>query len=192
MRSGLEVARWLVQSGARHLVLAGRRPQPSAQAASVPWSIEADGAQVEIVQADVADRDSLRRALDHVRQTLPPLHGVVHAAGVLDDGVLVQQNWQRFRTVMSPKVEGAWNLDQLTRDDRLDFFVCFSSIAASIGSPGQSNYAAANAFMDGLMQDRQRRGLAGTSINWGPWTRSAGGWQQPRIRRGGRPSACKR
>lgn len=100
---------------------------------------------------------------------MPPLAGVVHAAGVLDDGVLLQQDWQRFHGVMAPKIDGAWNLHVLTRNMPLDFFVCFSSVAAVLGSPGQGNYAAANAFMDGLAHHRGALGLPGLSINWGPW-----------------------
>ena len=90
--------------------------------------------------------------------SLPPLRGVIHAAGVLDDGMLGQQDWSRFAKVMAPKVEGSWNLHMLTRDLPLDFFVVFSSSASLLGSPGQGNYAAANAFMDALAHHRQRRG----------------------------------
>jgi hypothetical protein len=108
--------------------------------------------------------------LDDIQANMPQLRGIIHAAGVLDDGVLVQQNWQRFSGVMTPKVAGAWNLHQLSQDLPLDFFVCFSSTSALLGSPGQSNYVAANAFIDALAQYRQGLGLAGLSINWGPWS----------------------
>src|SRR5690606_30530681 len=102
-------------------------------------------------------------------QTMPPLRGVIHSAGVLDDGALLQQSWSRFRTVMAPKVVGSWHLHQLTRHLPLDFFVLFSSGAAVLGSPGQSNHAAANAFMDALAHCRRAQGLPAVSINWGPW-----------------------
>src|SRR5205814_9986715 len=100
---------------------------------------------------------------------LPPLRGIVHAAGVLDDGVLIQQEWTRFARVMAPKISGSWNLHTLTLDLPLDFFVFFSSAASVLGSPGQANYAAANAFMDALAHERRRLRLAALSINWGAW-----------------------
>jgi hypothetical protein len=96
----------------------------------------------------------------------------VHAAGVLDDGILQQQDWKRFTRVMAPKVEGTWNLHLLTQDLALNFFVCFSSAASLLGSPGQGNYAAANAFMDALVHHRRAMGMPGLSINWGLWAES--------------------
>src|SRR5262249_38081255 len=98
-----------------------------------------------------------------------PLRGIIHAAGVIDDGLLLQQDWQRFTRVMAPKIDGAWNLHTLTRGQRLDFFVMFSSMASVMGSIGQGSYAAANAFLDGRAACRRADGLAGLSINWGPW-----------------------
>ena len=100
---------------------------------------------------------------------MPPLRGIVLAAGVLDDGILLQQNWERFTRVMAPKVQGSWNLHLLTKKHHLDFFLVFSSAASLLGSPGQGNYAAANAFMDTLAHYRRSLGLPGLSINWGPW-----------------------
>jgi polyketide synthase 12/myxalamid-type polyketide synthase MxaB len=94
---------------------------------------------------------------------------VIHAAGILDDGVLAQLDWARFSRVMAPKVAGAWNLHTLTEGMDLDFFVLFSSVASVLGSPGQGNYAAANAFLDALAHFRRARGLAGLSVNWGAW-----------------------
>ncbi|NER53003.1 MAG: KR domain-containing protein, partial [Symploca sp. SIO1A3] len=99
----------------------------------------------------------------------PPLRGVINAAGTLDDGIILQQSWERYWSVMQPKVVGTWNLHSLTQTQHLDFFVCFSSAAALLGSPGQSNYAAANAFMDTLMHVRRAEGLPGLSVNWGSW-----------------------
>ena len=166
---GLHVARWLVDAGARHLVLVGRRA-PSASSSQAMAALDAAGGQVVVIEADVARRADVDRVIAHISRSMPPLKGVVHAAGILDDGVVIEQQWTRFESVMRPKVLGAWNLHEATRDTRLDFFVCFSSIASTLGSPGQSNYAAANAMLDALAHHRRSLGLPALSINWGPWT----------------------
>jgi acyl carrier protein len=119
---------------------------------------------------DVADEPSLRALLARLRTEGPPLCGVLHSAGVLDDAGLLQQDATRFAHVFAPKVQGAWLLDRLTRSDPLDAFVLFSSVAAVLGSRGQANHSAANAFLDLLAHERQGRGLPGLSINWGAWT----------------------
>jgi myxalamid-type polyketide synthase MxaB len=165
---GLEIARRLAEDGARHLALTGRRAAPAAAQAAVTALRDA-GVEVVTLEADVASPADVARMLDTIGRTMPPLRGVVHAAGVLDDGVLLQQTWERFERVLAPKVSGAWNLHLQTRDRPLDFFVCFSSIASLVGNPGQSNYAAANAFMDALAHQRRAHGLVGLSVNWGPW-----------------------
>ena len=107
--------------------------------------------------------------LSRTAERLAPLAGVVHAAGALDDGVLSQQSWPRFEQVLAPKVGGAWHLHELTREMPLDLFVCFSSVASLLGSPGQGNYAAANAFLDALAHHRRAAGLPALTVNWGPW-----------------------
>ncbi len=163
---GLTIAQWLVDRGARHMVLLGRG-SGSAQARG---AIEALDAEVVTMQADVADRDQMARVLERIDRTLPPLAGIVHAAGVLDDGLLLSLTPERVRAVMAPKVQGAWNLHTLTLGRSLDFFVLFSSAAAWLGSPGQSNYAAGNAFLDALARERHTAGLPALSINWGPWS----------------------
>jgi polyketide synthase 12/myxalamid-type polyketide synthase MxaB len=165
---GLRTARWLVEQGARHLVLLGRRA-PTAGALECIGELEAAGARVLVERCDVARRDDLARVLDRVAAELPPLRGVIHAAGVLDDGVLTQQRWRRFAAVLGPKVLGAANLEALTAALDLDLFVLFSSGASMLGSAGQSNHAAANAFLDALAHDRRARGASAVSINWGPW-----------------------
>jgi acyl transferase domain-containing protein len=165
---GLHVAGSLVGAGARHLVLMGRRP-PSSQAREVIRRLEAGGVQVDVMQADVASIDDMRRLLAEIQHSRPPVRGIVHAAGVLDDGVLTQLSWDRFQRVLAPKVEGAWNLHALTEEWPLRFFVLFSSAAALLGSPGQGNYTAANAFLDALAHYRRARGLVAVSINWGAW-----------------------
>ncbi|NJO78239.1 MAG: aminotransferase class I/II-fold pyridoxal phosphate-dependent enzyme [Cyanobacteria bacterium RM1_2_2] len=179
---GLKVSRWLVEQGAHHLILAGRSaPSPAAEACIA--ELRKLGATVQIVQADVANPTEVKNLLaiaaspaephsaepHSAEPQKMPLRGIIHAAGVLDDGLLHQQTWQRFETVMAAKVRGAWNLHQLSQDLPLDLFVCFSSIAAVIGSVGQGSYAAANAFLDALAHYRQQLGLPGLSINWGAW-----------------------
>ena len=165
---GLKVAHWLVEKGAKHLLLIGRSKASDAANEAVR-QLEQGGAQVLVVQADVSHQEDVARVLKIAKSSLPPLRGIIHAAGVLDDGVLVQQNWERFARVMAPKVNGARNLHFLTQDLSLDFFVCFSSAASLVGSPGQGNYASANAFLDALAHHRKSLGLHGLSINWGLW-----------------------
>jgi polyketide synthase 12/myxalamid-type polyketide synthase MxaB len=165
---GLEVARWLAGRGARALALVGRHA-PSADAERVIQTLRDDGVKVAVIQADVARPHEIARLLGEVRATMPPLAGVFHAAGTLDDALLAQQDWPRFERVMGAKVEGAWTLHALTRDDALDMFVLFSSLASVLGSPGQGNHAAASAYLDALAHLRQAAGLPALSVNWGAW-----------------------
>lgn len=164
---GLAVAQALVNQGARHLTLLGRSGAASPAAQAAVQTLRAAGVEVLILQADVADAAALATALTTCRAAAP-LRGVIHAAGVLDDGILLNQNAARLARVMQPKVQGAWHLHELTQGDALDFFVCFSA-AALLGSVGQGNYAAANAFLDALAHYRQHHGLPALSIQWGPW-----------------------
>ncbi len=165
---GLMTAQWLVERGARHLVLTGRRT-PSSEAVKALRVMEARGIRVRVAQANASDAGTMKRLLEEMRSTMPPLRGVIHSAGVLDDGVLLQQSWDRFATVFAPKVTGSLLLHRLTASDTLDFFVLFSSVAAVFGSPGQGNYVAANTFMDTLAAARAAEGMRGLSINWGAW-----------------------
>jgi acyl transferase domain-containing protein/aryl carrier-like protein len=166
---GLEVAGWLIRRGARHLVLVGRSaPSPRAEALLSEW--RQAGAQVTVARGDVASPAALADVLSTLRATMPPLKGVVHAAGLLDDATLPQQSVERFRRVAAPKVEGAWNLHLQTRPDPLNFFILFSSVTSLFGSPGQSNYTAANAFLDGLAGYRRSLELPALSIHWGTWS----------------------
>lgn len=165
---GLKVAEWMVSRGARHLALACRSA-PTSDAARAIEALQAKGAAVTVMRADVSREDDLRRVLAAIDGSNAPLLGVIHAAGVLDDGVIAEQSWARFETVMAPKVRGAWLLHELTRGRRLDCFVLFSSTSAVMGSPGQVSYAAANAFMDALAHHRRSCGLVALSVNWGAW-----------------------
>nr|ATG32075.1 polyketide synthase [Nannocystis pusilla] len=164
---GLEAARWLVQAGARHLVLVGRSGVTSdAQVAAIA-GLAGAGAQVVVERADIAEPAELARVLRSVQLQGPPLAGIVHAAGVLHDGLVVDQDRERLRSVFGPKVRGAWNLHQATRDLPLEFFVLYSSASSLFGSPGQANYAAANAFVDALAVQRRAAGLPALAIHWG-------------------------
>lgn len=167
---GLLTAQWLAAQGAHQLVLLGRHA-PAAAAEAVVQQLVQQGVDVRVELVDVADAQQLAEVLGVIRATLPPLRGVIHAAGVLDDGVIEQQDRARFARVFAPKVQGAWHLHQLTRSLPLDFFVLFSSAAAVLGSGGQSNYAAANAFLDALAHQRRALGLPALSINWGAWSK---------------------
>lgn len=171
---GSKVAHWLVEQGAKSLVLTGRR-HPSPQAQEAIAQLEKAGTKVSFFQSDSASEADVQWVLEAIEATLPPLRGVIHAAGVLDDGILLQQTWERFTRVMAAKVQGAWNLHHLTQGQPLDFFVLFSSAAALLGSPGQGNYAVANAFMDGLAHYRHSLGLPALSLNWGVWSESGMG-----------------
>jgi KR domain-containing protein/phosphopantetheine binding protein len=145
------------------------RSSPSPEAENAISAMRGAGVRVEIRAVDVSNRAELETVLREGQAAMPPLRGIVHAAGVLDDGVLTQQSWSRFEQVMAPKVAGAWNLHELTRHAPLDFFLLFSSMASLTGSPGQSGYASSNAFLDAFAHYRRARGLTALSINWGAW-----------------------
>ena len=164
---GLATARWLASRGAAQLVLVGRSAATAAGRAQVD-DLERAGVRAKILSADIAKASEVTRIMAQI-SGLPPLKGIVHAAGVLDDGLLGAQDEHRFRKVMAPKVEGARHLHEATRELPLDFFICYSSAAALLGAAGQANYAAANAFLDALAHARRSQGLHGLSINWGPW-----------------------
>lgn len=162
---GLAVAEQLVANGARHLVLAGRRSGISAAAQAVIIRLEQAGAQVDRVQADISiESDVIKLLTMH-----EPLNGIIHAAGISENTLLKEQTVAGFADVMAAKVAGTWHLHCLTQTMPLDFFVCFSSMSACLETARVGSYAAANAFQDGLMQQRQALGLPSLSINWGIW-----------------------
>lgn len=165
---GLRSAQWLVEQGARHLVLLGRSA-PSRESLEALEMLSAAGANVRVERVDVTDRAALEKLLARVRRDMPPIRGVLHAAAVLEDAALSQMNAEQLARVLGPKIRGAWNLHSLTQGDALDWFVGFSSLASLLGSPGQANYAAGNAFIDHLAVHRARQGWNGLAINWGPW-----------------------
>ena len=164
----MNVARWLVEQGARHLVLTGRSGAARPEAQAAVKELEAAGVTVQVVKADVSRHDDVVQLLAEMTD-LPPLRGVVHAAGVAEYQTLPEIDLETFEAVLKPKVLGGWHLHNLTKDLALDFFVLFSSIASVWGSKGQAHYAAANQFLDALAEHRRREGLPVLAINWGPW-----------------------
>ncbi|MCG5469037.1 SDR family NAD(P)-dependent oxidoreductase, partial [Micromonospora sp. LAH09] len=161
---GATVARWLAERGAPHLILLSRRGPDAPGAADLVTELAELGATASVVACDAGDRDALAAVL-----AAHPVRAVVHAAGLLDDGTIDTLTTDQVDRVLAAKVAAARNLDELTRDRDLSAFVLFSSIAASIGIPGQGNYAPGNAYLDALAEQRRADGLAATSIAWGPW-----------------------
>nr|WP_276207300.1 SDR family NAD(P)-dependent oxidoreductase [Streptomyces antioxidans] len=168
------VARHLVaEHGVEHLLLASRRGPDAPGAAELVAELEVAGASVTVVACDVADRDAVRELLAGVPAEVP-LRGVVHTAGVVDDGVVEGLSDERVWRVLAPKVDAAWHLHELTADMGLEAFVLYSSVAATLGAGGQGSYAAANAFLDALAQHRHAHGLPALCLAWGLWAQASG------------------
>ncbi len=164
---GMETAEYLVEHGATTLWLLGRG-LPNQKVRERLAVLEQSGTQVHCIQADISDRS----ALIELFKTIPKkeLKGVIHAAGTLENAVLMDLDWQKMEAVFQAKIQGAWNLHELTQDYDLDYFVLYSSIGSIFGPIAQANYAAANSFMDQLALHRRQMGLAGLAINWGAWS----------------------
>lgn len=166
---GLLFAQWLAEQGAGGIILTGRKA-PEELTLRAIQRIRDKSATVEAVEADVADYEQMKSVLEQLDDAGQTLRGIIHCAGLLDDGLLLGAEKEKFERVFSPKIYGAWNLHCLTVNRPLDFFVLFSSISAIIGTPGQGNHAAANAFLDALAHHRNNSGLPALSINWGGWS----------------------
>ncbi|MET9708309.1 beta-ketoacyl reductase, partial [Streptomyces griseus] len=168
------VARHLVSvHGVRRLVLASRRGGAAEGVAELVVELEKSGAVVTVVACDAADRDQLAQTLAAIPAE-HPLTAVIHTAGVVDDAVLTSLTPEQVERVLRPKVDAAVNLDELTAGTDLAAFVLYSSVGGILGGAGQGNYAAANAFLDGLAERRRARGLPGQSLAWGLWEEASG------------------
>lgn len=166
---GLHTASYLAQHGAGDIVLTSRRAPDAEAQRTIAAITERFHCRIHTFTADVGDESEVAELLARIRAELPPLAGVAHLAGVLDDGLLPQLTPERFRTTLAPKAFGACHLHRLTENDDLEFFIVFSSVSAVLGSPGQANYATANALLDGLVAWRKAQGLPAASVNYGPW-----------------------
>lgn len=164
---GLAIAGWMIENGARNLVVVGATAASAASAQKHFGALKGGSVRVLAKAVDISDASALKALLSQICETMPPLRGVVHAAVKMDDGILKQLDATRLLNVMGPKAAGAWNLHVQTLGLPLDFFVMFSSISSMVGNPGQGNYAAANAFLDALAHHRHAHGLPALTVNWG-------------------------
>ena len=163
---GLEVARWLVKHGVRHISLMGRSGAVNAEQAAIISDLADQGIAIKPIACDAADEAAFSNALDELRSERP-IKGIIHAAMVLRDGLITNMSDTDVADVLTPKVRGAFNIDRLTRNDPLDTFVLFSSITTFIGNPGQANYVAANGYLEGLARQRRKNGLPALAVGWG-------------------------
>jgi len=167
---GLKTAQWLVAKGARSLILLGRRGPVTDEARSALEDLRAADVSVVVKACDVTDKSQLTAVFADIGQNLPPLRGVIHAAAVIDDGLLRNLDRERFQTVLRPKIQGAWYLHEFTKSLELDFFVMYSSATTLFGNPGQGNYVAANYYLEALAHYRRAQGLPGLYVAWGAIT----------------------
>ncbi len=166
---GHSVAKWLIDKGAKHLVLTSRNANSEA-ARQLNSLAEIKGATIRVVSADISRDEDVGRLMKIISNEFPPLKGVVHSAGVLDDGIIALLDWDRFSRLFEPKVYGSWLLHECTKSLELDFFILQSSILSLLGSAGQGNYSASSTFLDSLAAHRRAAGLPATAINWSAWS----------------------
>ena len=166
---GIQTAKWLMDQGARHILLISRRATDPDSPPVRAIQSKIDAGFIRLFQGDVSEREQLEEAVRTANE-IAPLRGVIHAAGVLSDATIRQLSWQAMEPVLKPKIYGAWHLHELTKAMPLDFFVLYSSAASLLGSPGQGSHVAANTYLDSLAHHRRALGLPAQSLNWGPWS----------------------
>ena len=166
---GLRTAQWLAERGAKELYLTGRR-EPSAETRRQIEKLEAAGTRIHAVQGDISKRQDVEKLFALIDGASSQLRGILHAAGTVEDGLMIEQTPAQFARVFAPKVQGGWLLHEFSLRYRLDFFVMFASASALLGLGGQANYSSANAFLDTLAELRHQQGLPATAIAWGAWS----------------------
>ncbi|WP_252107394.1 MULTISPECIES: type I polyketide synthase [unclassified Halomonas] len=164
---GLKTAQWLVSKGARQLVLLGRSGAASDEAKAAVEAFETQGVKVLAAACDITDRAALEAVIERAAIELGPLKGIIHAATVIDDGLIRNLDFDRIQKVLAPKIDGARHLDALTREMPLDFFVLYSSATTLFGNPGQANYVAANHWLEAFAEQRRQSGRPATCVRWG-------------------------
>lgn len=165
---GFQTVKWFIEQGAKSLALVSRN-EPGTEIKEALDEFRRKGAEIHVFNVDISNQADVNAMFKEMAGFQYPLAGIIHAAGVLEDGVLINQDWERFRKVMAPKVAGSWNLHVNSQSIPLEFFIMFSSASSLLGAPGQGNYALANAFLDALAHYRHSLSLPALSINWGPW-----------------------
>jgi acyl carrier protein len=164
---GLATAEWLVRKGARHLAVVGRSETTAPDAALALGHLRQAGVAVHEFTVDIAEADQVARLIRRMQREMPPLRGIIHCAAVIQDSSLVNMTEASFHEVLLPKIAGAWNLHQQTLDQKLDFFVMYSSATTLFGNEGQGNYVAANLYLEALADYRRGLGLPGLAVAWG-------------------------
>ena len=164
---GLKTASWLASKGARTLVLVSRSAKIDQDSKVILESLKSKGVRIYTRACDVTDKAALKHLLAEINRELPPLKGLVHAAMVLEDGLIRNMSQQQLLNVMKPKIIGAQNLHELTSGQELDFFVLYSSATTFVGNPGQANYVAANSYLESLAAYRKSQGLTACFVAWG-------------------------
>lgn len=157
---GSNAVNWLIDRGAKSIAILSRNNS----------TLKVDDIDIRTFTVDISNEAQLQDTLTTIRQTMPAIRGIIHAAGVIADALIANQTSQTLEIALAAKVRGAWNLHQHTLNDQIDFFIMYSSVAAVFGSAGQVNYAAANAYLNALAYSRAASGLNATSINWSPWS----------------------
>lgn len=166
---GLKITEWLAKKGVKHFLLVGRH-EPSSSAQLMIERLKKSGAEIKTRAIDISDFQALSTAISDVQESMPEIRYIIHAAGVIDHIPITQQTEETFNRIIHPKVLGAWNLHQISKNLKIDHFVLFSSIASLFGFSGQVHYAAANSFLDKLAEFRKQQDLPALSINWGIWS----------------------